>query len=337
MRLGRGPFIVVALVALAALLAAPAQAGKKDRRDDGDDGRDRIGEVVADVVDEVTETVDDVTDAADDAAPDAGAPAGPEDDAEARPEPSTVQGAGAPAGAGGWEVGGIPCRPIGVPTAAPFGAGSCPGVRPGALVETPSGFCTFNFVFRGSDGRTYVGTAGHCVLGEGPLVQDVGERRWRRGRGPVAKDSEGDRIGEFAYAVYQEPRDFALVRLDRGVRANPAMCHFGGPTGVNTARSSSPVVLQHFGQGDVVSAVLPARTEVAPNTEDRDQAYAHGVAFLGDSGSGVEDASGRAFGVLVSIGVGVDGVIGITRIEPQRSRASKRLGIGLKLQQADPR
>ena len=91
-----------------------------------------------------------------------------------------------------------------------------------------------------------------------------------------------------------------------------------------------------YGQGDVVSAVLPARTELAPHTRDRDQAHAHGAAFLGDSGAGVEDANGRAFGVLVSIGVGVDGVIGITRIEPQRSRASRQLGIGLKLQQADP-
>ena len=62
-----------------------------------------------------------------------------------------------------------------MPAAAPVGATACPGVRPGAIVDTDVGQCTLNFVFNGSDGRTYIGTAGHCILGTSPFGGDVGE------------------------------------------------------------------------------------------------------------------------------------------------------------------
>lgn len=41
------------------------------------------------------------------------------------------------------------------------------------------------------------------------------------------------------------------------------MCHFGGPTGVNSDQPSGPVVLHHFGQGVAVGDVVPARSAVA--------------------------------------------------------------------------
>ena len=70
-----------------------------------------------------------------------------------------------------------------------------------------------------------------------------GWRPWAAGSGPVARDGNGNRIGEFAYAILQEPKDFALIRLDSGVAASPQMCHFGGPTGTNsdTPGLTSPV------------------------------------------------------------------------------------------------
>ena len=79
-----------------------------------------------------------------------------------------------------------------------------------------------------------MGTAGHCILGESPVGGDVGEESWAPGTGPVASDADGNRIGEFAYAILQDPKDFAVIRLDAGVEASPQMCHFGGPTGTNT-------------------------------------------------------------------------------------------------------
>src|SRR5258707_14903453 len=121
-------------------------------------------------------------------------------------------GASAAQAAGGarWTLGGVPCCAlIAVPPAAlPVGTGTCPGVRPGAIVRSDVGQCTLNFLFLGSDGASYIGTAGHCILGASPFGGNVGERVWARGTGPVARDADGNPIGEFAYAILQDPKDF---------------------------------------------------------------------------------------------------------------------------------
>lgn len=247
---------------------------------------------------------------------------------------------GAPTQAGAFTVGGEPCKLIEVPTAAaPLGAGSCPGVRPGAVVESEVGQCTMNFLFGGADGRRYMGTAGHCILGEGSLGgQDAGERTWAPGSGPVARDAHGNRIGEFAYAVLSDPKDFALIRLDPGVPASAQMCHFGGPTGVNSDRGSAPVVLNHYGAGILVGEVLPARSALALGMPSADELLAHGVASPGDSGGPIRSADGRAVGVVVAVGValrgGQAGPMIVTRLAPQEARAEQVLGTTLTLQTA---
>jgi hypothetical protein len=242
-----------------------------------------------------------------------------------------------------FTLGGKPCKLIPVPAAAPVGTGPCSGVRPGAIVRSDSGSCTFNFRFNGSDGHRYIGTAGHCILGDSPIGGDVGEESWAPGTGPVARDAQGNRIGEFAYAVLEDPKDFALIRLDSGVPASAGMCHFGGPNGTNADRPSSPVVLNHFGNGVGVGNVLPARSALALGMPNPDHVFAQGAAVPGDSGSGVISSDGRALGVLVTVGVhsssigtgGVDaGVVGITRIAPQVARAEQVLGTSLGLQTA---
>src|SRR6267378_6503611 len=91
-----------------------------------------------------------------------------------------------------WTLGGVPCALIPVPAAAPLGTGTCPGVRPGAIVRSDVGQCTLNFLFEGSDGSRYIGTAGHCILGTSPIGGDVGEMSWAPGTGPVARDADGN-------------------------------------------------------------------------------------------------------------------------------------------------
>jgi len=220
-----------------------------------------------------------------------------------------------------WTLDGVPCTLIPVPAAAPFGTGTCPGVRP------------------------YIGTAGHCILGTSPFGGDVGEMAWAPGTGPVARDSEGNPIGEFAYAILQDPKDFSLIRLDPLVEASAAMCHFGGPTAVNDDRPGlfEPVVLNWFGNGVGVGLVLPARSAVAMGMPSPDHVFADGAAAPGDSGSGVISSDGRAVGVLVTVGVhtasigsdGLDaGLIGMTRLTPQVERAQQVLGVDLALQTA---
>jgi hypothetical protein len=240
-----------------------------------------------------------------------------------------------------WTLGGEPRKLIPVPAAAPVGTGPCPGVRPGAIVQSDAGQCTFNFLFQGSDGSRYIGTAGHCILGESPIGGDVGEESWAPGTGPVARDAAGNRIGEFSYAILQDPKDFALIRVDPGVNASAQMCHFGGPTGTNDEQPSSPVVLNHYGNGVGVGSVLPARSGLAFGMPDPDHVFAEGAVVPGDSGSGIISSDGRAVGVIVTVGIhadsigtsGIDaGTMGVTRITPQVNRAEQVLGTQLSLQ-----
>ena len=175
-------------------------------------------------------------------------------------------------------------------------------------------------------------------------------------RGPVAEDSHGQRIGEFAYAVIKIPKDFALIRLDPGFEASPEMCHFGAPRGVSTTDTDSAVVLQYYGNGVGIGDVAPAHSAVALGTPHPDRIFAAGLALPGDSGAGVMTADGLAIGVLVTTGFhgigfergpyrtpaprnlphsdehGVDlGTIGITRLAPQLVRASAKMGVSLEL------
>lgn len=260
-----------------------------------------------------------------------------------------------------WTLGGQPCSLIGLPAAAspahgiglpaatPIGGGGCQGVRPGAVLQTDTGQCSFNFMFIGTDRQTgkktrYMGSAGHCVLLDGTgdtlVTPPPAERLYRTGSGPVVKDAGGKRIGEFAYAVLADPKDFALIRLDDGVAANPQMCHFGGPTGINSERppSSEVVTLRQYGQGLLISSVSPARTLYANGMPSSDHVYANGVVLPGDSGSGVISDDGRAVGVAVTVGANTgplgtldNGTVGITRFQPQLDRAEQVLGQDLEI------
>ena len=229
--------------------------------------------------------------------------------------------------------------------AAPLGLSSSPGVQPGGVVRTDAGMCTLNFLFRGGNGIRYIGTAGHCILGQGESPLPAGEestpgdeKTWAPGSGPVAKDASGQRLGEFAYAVLDDPKDFALIRLDPGVNASPQVAFFGGPTGINSDRSNDPVTLEYYGNGVAVGSAVPARSALAMGLPDPDHVNAAGLAAPGDSGSAVISSDGRAVGVLVTVGIGLTprdaGDVGITRLGPQLARAEQVLGIRLDLEPA---
>jgi hypothetical protein len=257
---------------------------------------------------------------------------------------ASAQGRSAVAPTSSFTLGGAKCSLIKVPAAdgqLPVGVGTCPGVRPGGEVRSDIGQCTLNFLFETPNHERYIGTAGHCILGEGPVAGRVGEKMWAKGQGPVAKDATGHRFGEFTYAVLQDPKDFSLIRLDPGVESSPEMCNFGGPSGINDDLSGDPTVLHYFGNGVGIGTALPARSAVAMGLPSADHVYAAGLALPGDSGSAVISDDGRAVGVLVTVGVhgfgidesgGIDfGTVGITRIVPQMKRAADALGIELSM------
>lgn len=255
-----------------------------------------------------------------------------------------VAGPGAGAEGADWTLGGRPCSLIEVPSAGPLGVSSCPGVRPGSIVQTDTGTCSLNFMFTDPSGDRFMGTAGHCLLATSPLGGggNVGEVTFAEGEGPEARDSRGDRIGEFAYAVLQDPKDFALIRLDDGVEASPQVCTFGGPTGINDTQPGllEPTTLTSFGNPLGLGTGITAKTFVALGMPSSDHVFATGLVLPGDSGGPVLDSAGRAIGVVVTTGLhppsdlssllaldGLDaGLVGITRITPQIERAGQALG-----------
>jgi hypothetical protein len=221
--------------------------------------------------------------------------------------------------------------------AGPIGTAPCHGVRPGAAFSSPYvAGCTLNFLFRGSDGSRYMGTAGHCLFDQDDEV--VGEAPpdrvavWPRGHGPAIRSDSGAVVGEGAYAIQRPPRDFALIRLNRGVKASAQMCHFGGPTGLEES-FDVPALLEHYGQGIGVSAVAPGRTAVTVDRGNADMFIAGGVGSNGDSGSGVMH-EGRAIGVLVALTAPAPGDLYIGRVVPQLEDAERALRIKLTLQTA---
>lgn len=241
------------------------------------------------------------------------------------------------------------CHGRGAPTASgiPVGTTSCPVLGPGsyALAEGGTG-CTLNFVFAGSDGSRYIGTAGHCVLvppsGSEPVDMEMS---WPPGEGPAAMTGFGERFGEFAFAAWRPyvwpPRDFALIRLDAATQVSESLCHWGGPTGLNEDLTDDPTTLRYYGQGVVVSKVVPARTAIATSMMDPLQVWATGVGVPGDSGSAVISEDARAVGVLVAGSAWAYpfpaltvGDIIIMRLGPQLARAGHVLGQDLALRTA---
>ncbi len=213
----------------------------------------------------------------------------------------------------------------------PFGTGECPGVRPGAMISTDEGTCTLNFLFRDPRGRRYAGTAGHCTLSAD------GRARWKWGAGPSVSGPSGEQIGRFVFAVLDDEHDFGLVRLYDGIKADPEMCFFGGPTGIESGERSEPFLLQYYGNGTVMGnaqvvnlPTLPARSAVASEMRDPGEVTAVGAAIFGDSGAAViAEETGRAVGVLVGFRPGE--AIVIKRIGPAMAVAEKTLRTDLEL------
>jgi hypothetical protein len=230
-----------------------------------------------------------------------------------------------------------------------------PVVRPGSSADG----CTFGFLFAttGSPerGPRYIASAGHCFVPQGT------ERTWLPGTGP-AVTSGGVRVGELQYAIWNqrvpnagvltggpaiaEPdpalpphADFALVRLDKEVAADPSVCHFGGPTGPDLPAPPETRVARFYGNGLGIGLVpqtgtrpLPARSGALREIGTPWATGLRAVLSGGDSGMPVLDADGRAVGTLSALGwpMGSDPAP-VARLGPHVARAEAALDKRLRL------
>jgi len=184
-------------------------------------------------------------------------------------------------------------------------------IRPGVQVLTPVGesaaACTSNFLFRSSDNATlYLGLAAHC-FGEDPAnASPVGTKV-----DIVATDGTIiARAGEIAYNGWAHdpaPRnDFGLVALrnDFGVRphVHPAVLHFGGPTGLQSASAITPgthvITYGHSPQRAPDDPENPREGYVLQHENGRTTVVTQYPGIQGDSGSGLMTVDGAALGVL---------------------------------------
>ena len=217
-----------------------------------------------------------------------------------------------------------------VPVWAPVASAT---IRPGAATLTADAICTSNFVFTDSAGNVYLGQAAHCSSNEeagsldgcvnnslpvGTSVRVAGAARpatlvynsW------IAMDARGE--SNFDQCNYN---DFALVRLDPAdyTSVNPTLRSTGGPTGVVANVMNQTDV---FGFGTTISqAGLAPHTKRGVSLLQGADGLAHAVrlsppGISGDSGSGVVDANGRAFGVLSTYSPrrGTNGVGNLSRM-----------------------
>lgn len=205
-------------------------------------------------------------------------------------------------------------------------------IRPGAATLTGDAICTSNFVFHDDAGNVYLGQAAHCsstadagsldgcVNGSLPLgtpVRVAGASRpgvlvynsWIAMQQRGETDLNACRFNDFAL-VKLHPDDYAAV--------NPTVRFWGGPTGL---APSSFAGAEAFGYGTTVG-----RGSITPHPK-RGVSLRHGgggwthildfdpPGIAGDSGSGVLDGQGRAFGVLSTYSVrrGINNVGDLSR------------------------
>ncbi len=196
-----------------------------------------------------------------------------------------------------------------------------PGViAPGALISVGGFDCTTNFVF--TNGPTwFLGTASHCFWPDDNIT-DAGQCS----HGAMALGTPVDialtdgttTTGRVAYISGRTMRehgvcevrsdqntdlsdgnDFALVELemDDVRRTDPTVPRFGGPMGVRTTTSplgrNEPV---YSYQGE-----FGAKAGYRNEADDSAFRYVHLPSVIGNSGSGLLDAQGRAVGVICDV------------------------------------
>jgi hypothetical protein len=177
-----------------------------------------------------------------------------------------------------------------VALALPGAASAATTLQPGAYMETDVGSCTLNFVYDGG-GKTYLGTAAHCVDHIGQGVRDIDGVQF----GTAAYIGDANTTAKDFAFIAIEPED--LSRVSAAVKGWPAY-----PTGstvpADTATGDS-IQLSGYGLGYGTTKPTQEQRTAVMGFDDPETYDVSGPIHWGDSGGPlVHKRTGKALGIV---------------------------------------
>jgi hypothetical protein len=179
---------------------------------------------------------------------------------------------------------------LAVAAALPSAASAAVTLQPGAYHETDAGSCTLNFAYSGG-GKTYLGTAAHCVASIGQPVRDIDGTVF----GKVAFIGDQNVTAwDFAF-IEVDPED--LGRVSPAVKGHPAFPK-GSTTPAETLVGDS-IQLSGYGLGYGTTPTTQEQRKAVMGTDDASTYTVSGPIHWGDSGGPlVHIATGKALGIV---------------------------------------
>lgn len=196
--------------------------------------------------------------------------------------------------------------------------------------------CTANFIFE-SGSVVYIGQAAHCAS-TGDNTQTNGCTTKSLPLGTPVAVTGASHPGTLAYSSWITMQalgetnpdlcsfnDLALVQLDPAdvARVNPSIPHWGGPNGLNTSGAPLLSRVYSYGNSELRGGLELLSPKLGISMGDGGNGWEHWVNTItpgipGDSGSAFLDASGRALGILSTLGIslpsgGTNGVGDLSR------------------------
>ena len=174
--------------------------------------------------------------------------------------------------------------------ALPGAAQAAVTLQPGAYHETDAGSCTLNFAYSGG-GKTYLGTAAHCVASIGQAVRDIDGTTF----GQVAFIGNAD-VTEWDFAFIEVDAE-DLGRVSPAVKGHPAFPK--GSTVASDTLTGDSIQLSGYGLGYGTTPATQERRQAIMGFDNAELYDVSGPIHWGDSGGPlVHRASGKALGIV---------------------------------------
>jgi hypothetical protein len=206
------------------------------------------------------------------------------------------------------------------PTWAPAATAT---VHPGVQVFTNGAQCTANFIY--TDGsNVYIGQAAHCSGTDGNTATN-GCTSHSLPLGTAVEITGAAHPGTLVYNSWLtmqslgetdadtcQYNDLALVKVDPAdvANVNPSVPTWGGPVGLSTTGLSLGQRIYSYGNSELRLGLTQLSPKTGISNGDDGSGWNHGTTMVtpgipGDSGSALLDASGRAAGILSTVGISI--------------------------------